>query len=157
MRSIFFFTAGDTVNVAVTLDRNEYRGTVSVSAVIKDIRYADTVQEELLEGQAVYDAVLRRDSGTATPAMPERDTIAAVYRFLKRGVFCGTIEALRHNVGTSQLTFKEAYLCLQILCEAQLIDWKHKGNTETITVNAVAGKADLAQTETARYLLGREV
>ena len=48
------------------------------------------------------------------------------------------------------------HVCLQILCEAQLIEWKHKGNTETITVKAATGKADLTMTDTARYLRGEE-
>lgn len=152
----FRFAVGDMVNVAVTLDRNEFRGTVSVSAVIKDIRYADTVQEDLLNGQAVYDAVLRRESRGERPVMPPREALAAVYRYLKLGAFCGTVEALRHSIDDKTQTFAQVYVCLQILCEAQLIEWKHKGNTETITVKAATGKADLTLTDTARYLRGEE-
>lgn len=148
----FPFAAGDTVNVAVTLDRNEYRGTVSVSAVIKDIRYADTVQEDLLAGQAAYDAVMRRDA-EQKPAMPTREALAATYRFLKRGKFTGTTEILLHAIGMETLSPIDLYLCLQVLDEAQLIEWKHRGNTECITVNAAAEKADLTQTATAQYLM----
>lgn len=148
----FPFVVGDTINAAVTLDRNEYRGAVTVSVVIKDMRYADTVQEELLAGQALYDAILRRDADPKPP-MPSREALAAVYRFLKRGEFTGTTEVLRHKIGMDQVSFTELYLCLQILDEAQLIEWKHRGNTEIITVRATAEKADLSQTATAQYLM----
>lgn len=152
----FRFAVGDTVNIAATLDRNEFRGNVSVSAVIRDIRYADTVQEDWLEGQAAYEAVLRRERIENTPAMPSREQLAAVYLYLKQGEFSGSIEALHHMIGAQTLTIEQLYLCLQILWEAQLIQWKHKGNAETIAIKAATGKTDLTRTDTARYLLGEE-
>ncbi len=147
----FPFLVGDTVNVAVTLDRNEYRGTVSVSAIIKDMRYADTEQEELLAAGAMYESVLRRDAANKPP-MPSREALAATYRLLKRGEFTGTTEILHHKLGGA-VSFEELYLCLQILSEAQLIDWRHRGNTEAITVCATEGKTDLTATNTAKYLM----
>ncbi len=150
----FHFLPGDTVNLAVTLERNEFRGTVSVSVIIKDMRYGDTVQEDLLEGMAQYEAVLRREKTSAV--MPSREQTAAVYRFLKRQPFAGSVEALHHLIPSEPMTYTELYLCLQILWEAQLIEWKQQGNTVRIAVKETAGKADLSQTPTARFLCEKE-
>lgn len=148
----FHFAAGDMVNLAVTLDRNEYRGTVSVSVIVKDIRFADTDQEEWLAAASVYDAVLRREAVANCPPPPDRQVTAAVYRFLKQRPFAGTMEALLHRLEIPGLRYIDLYLCLQILWEAGLIDWRHGGQAENITVKEFSGKADLADTPTARFL-----
>ena len=149
----FPFVAGDMVNLAVALDKNEFRGTVSVSAIVKDMRFADTVQEELLAAKAGYDAVLRRE--TRVP-MPSREQTAAVYRLLRQRPFNGTVEVLLHRLAMCEMTCLDLYLCLQLLWEARLIEWKHRGNTESIIVCETAEKVDLSQTPTARFLNGEE-
>ncbi len=146
----FHFTAGDIVNVAVMLDRNEFRGAVNVSVIVKDIRYADTVQDDLLEAKSLYDAILRREKRVP---LPTRDQMAAVYRFIKRVPFVGSIEVLHHLLAVPNLSFLELYLCLHILWEAQLIDYTNGGNTIHITVKETAGKTDLHETPLARWLV----
>ncbi len=150
----FHFAVGDTVNTAVLLERNDYRGTPSVSIIVKDIRYADTVQDDLLQATADYDAVVRRED-TDVP-LPSREKAASVYRFLKRAPYHGTIECLHHLIGDPTLTFTDTYLCLQLLWEADLIDYRNGGNTVTVTVRQTDKKTDLAQTETARFLQRKE-
>ena len=65
----FPFQCGETVNLAVVLETSEYKGTVSLSVIVRDIRYADTRQEEVLEGLRIYDAVIRRDELPADAAL----------------------------------------------------------------------------------------
>lgn len=71
----FPFQCGETVNLAVVLETSEYKGTVSLSVIVRDIRYADTRQEEVLEGLRIYDAVIRRDELPADAAqwIPQRE------------------------------------------------------------------------------------
>lgn len=82
----FPFQCGETVNLAVVLETSEYKGTVSLSVIVRDIRYADTRQEEVLEGLRIYDAVIRRDELPADAAqwIPQREQTAALYRYLRR-------------------------------------------------------------------------
>lgn len=153
-RDTFHFAVGDTVNAAVLLERNDYRGTPSVSIIVKDIRYADTVQDDLLKAAADYDAVLRREDRSVP--LPSREKTASVYRFIKRAPYCGTIECLHHLVGDPTLTFTDTYLCLQLLWEAELIDYANHGNTVTVSVRQTSGKTDLTKTETAQFLQRKE-
>ena len=151
--TLFPFAVGDVVNLAVMLDKNEFRGVVSVSVIVKDIRFADTVQEEMLSARATYDAVLRREIRVP---MPTREQTAAVYRFIRQRPFNGTVDVLRHRLAATDMTYLDIYLSLQLLWEAALIEWKHRGNTEVIAVNESAQRADLSQTATARFLNGEE-
>lgn len=150
----FGFAVGDTVNLAVTLDKNEYRGTVTVSVIVRDMRHADTEQETLLGDLFRFDSVLRQDvPPTVSVSAPDRHTVAQVYRAIVQGGFSGTLETLRRRTVPSYL---QVLLSLQILSEAGLLHWKRQADTLCITPNTVTEKADLTQTATARYLHNRE-
>lgn len=152
----FRFVAGDTVNLAVTLDKNEYRGSVSVSIIVKDIRYSDTDQEELLAAVFDYEALLRREETATCLLCPSREKTAAVYRLLKRAPFEGNVEALYHLLTGNEMSYQDVYICVQLLWEAGLITYRHRGNTMHLAVMENAVKADLAQTPTARFLKQKE-
>lgn len=151
----FPFVVGDTVNLAVTLDKNEFRGNVTVSVIIKDMRYSDTDQEELIAALALRDAIVRRDEDTADVDLPSRETAAALYRFLKRAPFEGDTETLHHALSACGATYVDIVVCLQLLREANLITVRDHGRTMCITVNETAQKVDLFATPTAQFLQQR--
>lgn len=143
------FAAGDTVHLAVTLDRNEYRGTTSVSIIVRDIRYADTKQEDLIEAAQVFDRIMTDTAVSPTDreaACPSRDHAAAVYRLLKSdNGFDGTWEHLHHTLGDA-VPCAKLRPAVEILRQAALVDVKNEGERVRVTVCPVAAKADLAQT-----------
>ncbi len=151
----FPFAVGEVLNVSVTLDRNEYRGTVNVSIIVRDVRHADLDQETVLDTLRRYDSVLRRDAERDT-ASPNRDCAAAVYRFLKQQPYRGTVESLIHAVARGPFTGTDVLVSLTLLREAGLIEWTNYGDTVYAAVKPVDGKFDLMNTQTARYLLGQE-
>ena len=152
----FPFAVGDILNLSVSLDRNEFRGTVSVSVVIRDMRYASLDQEEILHTLRVHDAILRRDFAELDSVRPNRDAAVAVYRALKAKPFCGTAETLTHRLGQPPYTGLDVLVSLDMLREAGLIDWYDHGNTVFAAVRPVEGKSDLFSTATAKYLQERE-
>ncbi len=148
----FPFTVGDILNLSVSLDRNEFRGAVSVSVVIRDIRYAALDQEEMLHTLRIHDAVVRRDFEQNGTVQPNRDAAASVYRTLKANSFCGTLETLVHQLSKPPYTGIDVLISLDMLREAGLIDWYDYGNTVSAAVRPVEGKSNLFSTATARYL-----
>lgn len=149
------FETGDVVNLAVSLDRNEFRGTVSVSVIVKDARFADTVQEEQIRAMRLFDRVVSGDPLTGeerAAVTPTRDDMAALYRFLrdKQG-YEGSWERLQH-------IFKNTVACeklrpaVQVLCEAGLVTRHNSGDTVSIALCEVSGKADLNATSLMRRL-----
>ncbi len=153
----FPMECGALVNVVVTIERNELRGVVLPSLIAKDIRYADTDQEDVIRSYALRDDVIGRrpiDATTAQEITPTRDDVAAVYRFLRaRGTFSGSVEQLHHLVRCPSVTFTRLQMILQILQQASLISVCDNGDYITVHVMPAEGKADLQATDTMQYLL----
>ena len=149
----FAYAVGETVDLAVVLDRNEYHGNTSVSIVIRDIRHTAMQQDEVLEAQALYESVLRREVSAENDVhLPDRDHIARVYRFIKQRPFIGSIDVLCFRLKNENMTCTDILLACRVLREANLIEWRDEGDTVYIAVRETVGKADLMQTATARYL-----
>ena len=145
---------GETLNLAVTLERNEYRGTVSPSIIIKDVRFADTRQEELLEALDNYGRVCRREKlGEGVEALPTREGMSRVYRLLRAaGRWSGTLEQLHRAAGAQTLNYLQLRLALDVFRQAGLIDLEDLGDRLHIAVRPAEGKADLNATPLMQYL-----
>ena len=85
-RPDFPYRRGDKVDLVVTLGRNEYRGNVSLSVYVRDIRPAGTDDNAMAASEQLFDKLLAGRSLTADEAealTPGREHFAAVYRYLK--------------------------------------------------------------------------
>ncbi len=153
----FPYTVGETVDLAVMLDRNEFRGMVSVSIIVKDIRHSKLPQEELLSAIEEHDKALRREL-TADTALrcPEREVLARVYRFIKQAPYSGPLETLCYRLRNEAVSCTDILFSCRILREAGLIAWHNEGDTVSAVVLETTGKTDLNQTPLARYLAQRE-
>lgn len=143
---------GALLHLAVTLERNEFRGVVSPSVIVKDLRYADTVQEEMLAGLADYDRLMRRERPSDPAACtPSRDQIAALYRLLRaRGGWRGTLEQLLHAVDA--MSCVQLRVAAEVLCEAGLASAEDDGDRLCLSLLPASGKADLNDTPLMRFL-----
>ena len=87
----FPYRAGDVIDLAVKLERNEYMGQVRVSIYVKDIRMSGTDDSKYLKSVRLYEKIKREDRITerqAQFALPQRDFFANVYRFIKENEGC---------------------------------------------------------------------
>ncbi len=147
---------GAVLNAAVTLSRNEFRGTVTPSIQIRDLRYADTDQEVLLAQHAVFDRLMdtaASDDDRPTVVPPAREQIAAVYRALRAaGEWRGTAEQLWHRIGVGAVDVLTVRIALEVLRQAGLIEVRDHGTVLHIRLLPVEGKADLTETPLMRRL-----
>ena len=82
----FPYQRGDKVDLVVTLGRNEYRGNVSLSVYIRDIRPAGSDDDAMAASEQLFDKMLagRRLSGEEADRLtPDRSYFASLYRYLK--------------------------------------------------------------------------
>ena len=82
----FPYQRGDKVDLVVTLGRNEYRGNVSLSVYIRDIRPAGSDDDAMATSEQLFDKMLagRRLSGEEVDRLtPDRSYFAGLYRYLK--------------------------------------------------------------------------
>ncbi len=146
---------GSRVHLAVTLDRNEYRGVVSPSIIVKDIRYADTDQEVLLDGIRTFDKVCRRElTADKEAVVPSREQLAHIYRFLKgKGIFKGNVEQLWYAVDKTA-SCATLLTALRVFSEADLLEVEMTDDRLCLQCKPTTQKADLNATPTMQYLVG---
>ncbi len=83
----FPYTEGDVVDIAVRIDKNEYRGEVKASVQIKEMRFSSIDEEKLFKSKALYEQFKRREELNSQQARfltPSREFLLAVYNLLKQ-------------------------------------------------------------------------
>ncbi|MDR0532069.1 MAG: single-stranded-DNA-specific exonuclease RecJ [Oscillospiraceae bacterium] len=85
-RDEFRFEAGDAIDLAVTIETNEYMGEREVTLIVRNTKFSALPNEELLRAQRLVEQVLRREPTQATLAAaicPTRADAAAVFRAVR--------------------------------------------------------------------------
>jgi len=144
---------GARLHLAVTLERNEFRGVVSPSLIIKDIHFAETDQEEFVREMAQVSALRRREAvENAADCIPERVHTTALYRLLHAtGTWTGSVEQLWYAVGRG-MRLSQLLVALESLREAALVQVNDTGDRMTVKVLPAEGKADLSRTPIMEFL-----
>ncbi len=145
---------GDVFDLAVTLEKNVYKGVVSPTILLKDMRYADTDEQALLDVARRFDAIMRRETrDEGEKLLPTREQMAGLYRYLsKREKFVGTLEQLHHLLGDDTFSPLSIRLLLEIWREAALITVDDFGDTLHISLLPSVEKRDLTATALWQYL-----
>lgn len=136
---------GDIVDVAVSLDRNIYNGQENLSVIIKDIKYSQSNNEELIDSERIFDKFAKRYKLTKNEVMsilPTRNDFAYIYRFLKqnKGFIYGEyalVNALNYKISMGKLI-----VILYSMKELGLINWQ-QGLYQSIVEMKESGKVNL--------------
>lgn len=136
---------GDIVDVAVTLDRNIYNGQENLSVKIKDIKYSQSNNEELIDSERIFDKFAKRYKLTKSEVMsilPTRNDFAYVYRFLKqnKGFIYGEYALV--NALNYQISMGKLIVILYSMKELGLINWQ-QGLYQSIIEMKESGKVNL--------------
>ena len=151
----FPFECGQVLNLAVTLERNEYRGVVSPTVLAKEIRAAELDQEELILAMQQFDGILREETAPEQAAafMPERDELERVYRYLRgKKEWSGALEQLCYFLEQPRISYIRLRVALETLRQAGLIGLTDSGDSLKLTLLPVAGKVNLEDTPILQYL-----
>ncbi len=148
---------GSIVNCVVAIEKNVYRGNISVSVRMIDIGYADTDRAKLQENISLFDAVMRRECAPSSLFLPSREQLARLYNMLHACVeWNGTLEQLHHAVNSETDTMSALQLltALTVWKEAKLADVQDLGEKLRVRLLPAVGKTDLTATPLWRYLEG---
>ena len=83
---IFPFSKGDTVDLAVNLDRNVYNGDERVSVIVRGVRLSSTDEEKVLASISLFEKFTRKEKLTAEEALkiiPDRQLEIDVFKSIK--------------------------------------------------------------------------
>ncbi len=152
----FPFECGQILNLAVTLERNEYRGVVTPTVLAKEIRAAELDQEELILALQQFDGILRGDPISPEQAaawMPERAELERVYRYLRsKKEWTGALEQLCYFLEQPRISYIRLRAALETLRQAGLIGLTDTGDSLKLTLLPVDGKVKLEDTPIMQYL-----
>ncbi len=153
----FPFKKGDILDLAVTLDVNEYNGNKSVSVIIKAIKPSEIDTEKQLETLRLFeDFCCGRfyNKEQITTLIPDRNDFALVYRYLRgNGGYNFSIETLIHTLD-NKLSFGKIKVILTAMSELGLIKITEGLNSSSIELMSVNGKVELDSAEIIKRLKG---
>lgn len=154
----FPYNKGEALDLAVTLEVNEYNGSRSASVIVKDVKAHSDDAQGILESRRVFETFCRGgsvDREQLRAILPDRNDFALLYRFLRgnQGYFhpAETIVSRLDN----RLSYGKIRVALEAMNELGLIRIDEGLKGCRVTMNTVAGKVDLGSANIIKRL--REV
>lgn len=125
----FPYEAGDVIDLAVTVDKNEFRGEVKPNIYIKAVRNSGVSDDDYFESELLYNKI--RSSKNISEqerllACPDRDFSALVFRYVKNSGKCNrSAEQIALKIGFgSEMTCK-VRIALDAFCELKLLKYEN--------------------------------
>ncbi len=143
----FPYQVGETLDVAVQLEENQFRGDVSLSVFIKDIRHHGLDVSAYLEQKRVYECYRRGEQLMAeqwATLYPKRDQMAKIYRCLRaKGQFYGPCDILWSRL--EGIHCATLLVGLDVFDEMGLLTHTLSGDDLEVSLNPTDQKVDLNQ------------
>ncbi len=121
----FCYAAGDIVDLAVTLDKNEFKGEVKPNIYIKNVKLSCFSDEDYFVSESIYEKIKRKEILTEEEkklACPDRAFSAAVFRFVKACRECRfSPEYIAVKIGCGSLMTCKVKITLDAFCELGLL------------------------------------
>ena len=154
----FPFERGDVLDIAATLDLNEYNGSVSVTVIVKEIKAHDDDALAILESGRVFEVFCkggRLTRNQLNSILPDRNDFALLYRYLRSsGGYRHSPETLVHKL-QGKLSYGKIRAALEAMSELGLIEINEGLKTCDISLRRVSGKVSLEDARIIKKL--REV
>lgn len=143
----FPYPPGSVVDMAVTIEENRYRGSVSLSVQVQHMRLSGLDSAGCLRDYRAYEKFRRGEALTSEEAArlrPTRDQLAAVYTLLPKaaGPKLG-LEDMVLGLERRGLNMGMLLLGLEVLRERKLIEYSIDGSMLTARKLPFKGKTDI--------------
>ena len=142
----FAYNVGDVVDLAVTLDINTYNNYENLSTFIRDMRFANREEEEMLRSKESFERFCRGEIISAEEAgslLPDRSEFAVVYRFLRaNGGYHYSFDSLLYRIN-SDISYGKLRVILECMNELRLIEIDEGMYDFEIKMCEVGAKVDL--------------
>ena len=152
----FPYREGEMLDIAVNLERNEYRGVQSLSFIIKDIRLSEFDQSAVM--YEIQDYELYRRNGRKDNILskcPVREDFAAVYKYFRANVRpIYSIDSLVFHLQKSGIGAFKLLMILDIFAELSLIRYERNIDMLHVTLPASSSKVDLDSSTIYQKLKG---
>lgn len=154
----FPYRVGDIIDLAVTLKENIFKGSRSVTVLVKDIRPSGEDEDAFFGDKLIYDRYLSGEELTSKQAeaiLPTRDDMADVFRFLKgHNGFRFSYEMLWFRLAYRP-SFGKMMICLDVMTEFGFIKREFDGKNFVITLSDRMEKKNFDNSEIIKKLKDR--
>lgn len=144
----FPFKKGDTVDIAVTVEANEYLGEVKPSVHIKSVRGCGMDDLAVLNNFGLYEKIRRGEKLTAQEkeaALPSREFMLNIFKFIKKiNSWNYDFETLCYRLGDNGSSLCKVAVSIDAMIELGVLIRDEDGS---ITLPDVPVKADLSSSK----------
>lgn len=148
----FPFREGDIVDLAVRIEKNEFRGEIKASVQIRDIRFSGVDEENLFKSMELYEKYKRREKLNPQEAKfltPTREFLLGVFNFLKSyNIWSFDIETMLIRAKCPTQKYCTMQVSVDVLVELGLI----RKENETLIFDGNGKKADLSSSKILKEL-----
>lgn len=134
----FPYDVGDVVDLAVTVDKNEFRGEVKPNIYIKAVKDSNFTDEDYFASEMLYSKIRKGmplSEKERLDACPDRAFSAAVFRFVKSKKTClYTAEQIAVKLGFGSVMTCKVQIALDAFCELGLM--KNENGNYSVIENA---------------------
>lgn len=149
----FPFRKGDSVDLAVTVEPNEYLGEIRPSVHIKAVRGTGMDDMAVLSGYSLYEKIKRHEvlsDSEKSSALPEREFMLGVFKYIKsNGGWKNDIETLCYRLGDNGSQLCKIAVSVDAMLELDVLTRDENGY---IVLPEKPVKADLSASEILAYL-----
>lgn len=144
----FCFEIGDRLDLAVTVDKNYFKGEYSVSVQVKAIRISETDDDKLFADIQAFDDYFAKKNTDYNKLLPTRAEVGEIYKFIgKNPVLADRVKYINMNT----LGYAKTSIALITLEELGLIE-KQNGKYTAINITT---KTNLTNSPTYNDLTER--
>ena len=148
----FPFREGDIVDLAVRIEKNEFRGEIKASVQIRDVRFSGVDEENLFKSMELYEKYKRREKLNSQEAKfitPTREFLLGVFNFLKSyNIWSFDIETMLIRAKCPIEKYCTMQVSVDVLVELGLI----RKENETLIFDGNGKKADLSSSKILKEL-----
>ncbi len=148
----FPFREGDIVDLAVRIEKNEFRGEIKASVQIRDIRFSGVDEENLFKSMALYEKYKRGEKLNSQEAKfltPTREFLLGVFNFLKSyNIWSFDIETMLVRAKCPIEKYCTMQVSVDVLIELGLV----RKENETLIFDGNGKKADLSSSKILKEL-----
>ena len=148
----FPYEVDDTLDIAVTVDTNEYKGSVSLTVNIKEIRPSDIDHEAVLIAADEYECFKSGLGGDYSDITPSREEVGAVYKEIQKREMAldRLVVKMLGSIGPAK-----TLISAQALCELKICSLYENNGVPTVRLNNKDIKVNLGDAKILQKLSER--
>ena len=153
----FPFSEGDKADIMCNIDMNDFRGTLSVQAVLKDVRMTDAESEEMNNQELIFDSILDGNRNVEQKHIPNMLHMRSGFLYLKNVVTqynceteldiwrCSKNISFDYNIPCTAVMLN---IMLNVFEEMKLIELRRDGSkTAFVSLLKTEGKVNIENSE----------